>query len=345
MTMPAPTSAQLAAPAIDPPVIAPIPGIDEPIRDPRRGSLLVFDAVTKWYGPVIGVNQVSLSLSEGITGLVGANGAGKSTLLKLATGQLFPDLGSVEVLGRDAWSWRAKELIGFCSEVDAFYEEMSGAAFVEAMARLCGYTRTESADRTAAALAQVDMTGRADRRIRGYSKGMRQRIKLAAAMIHDPPLLVLDEPLAGIDPVGRREFLELFLNLAAQGKCLVVSSHELEALERMTDHIAVMARGRLVAVGALATIRDLFDDLPLSVRIRCHPARELAARLVEWNDVAGVDVGNAETLVVRARNPRRFFRMLTRLVLEQDLNIEHLEPLDDTAHAILGYLLGGSGKT
>jgi ABC-2 type transport system ATP-binding protein len=321
------------------------PFVEEPILDPRiGGSLLAFDAVSKWYGPVIGVNQISLTLSEGITGLVGANGAGKSTLLKLATGQLRPDLGSVSVNGLNAWSWQAKDFIGYCSEVDAFYEEMSGASFVEAMARLCGYTRTESADRTAAALDRVGMAGRADRRIRGYSKGMRQRIKLAAALIHDPPLLVLDEPLSGIDPVGRREFLELFLRLAEHGKCLIVSSHELESLEKLTDRIAVMARGRLVAVGTLATIRDLFDDLPLSVRIDNDHPRDLAAKLLQWDDVAGVDVGT-DTLVVRARNPRRFFRMFTRLVLEQEVDVRHMEPLDDSAHAILGYLLGGSGKT
>jgi ABC-2 type transport system ATP-binding protein len=325
-------------------VVAQSPFVDEPILDPRQGGLLAFDAVSKWYGPVIGVNQVSLALSDGITGLVGANGAGKSTLLKLATGQLRPDLGSVSVNGLDAWSWQAKDFIGFCSEGDAFYEEMSGASFVEAMARLCGYTRAEAGDRTAAALARVGMAGRADRRIRGYSKGMRQRIKLAAALIHDPPLLVLDEPLSGIDPVGRREFLELFLSLTEQGKCLIVSSHELESLEKLTDRVAVMARGRLVAVGTLATIRDLFDDLPLSVRIDSETPRDLAAKLLQWDDVAGVDVGGG-TLVVRARNPRRFFRMFTRLVLEEDIDVRHLEPLDDSAHAILGYLLGGSGKT
>src|SRR5438132_4682542 len=144
---------------------------------------------------------------------------------------------------------------------------MSRASFAEAMARLCGYTRTESADRTAAALTRVGMAGRADRRIRGYSKGMRQRIKLAAALIHDPQLLVLDEPLSGIDPIGRRDFLELFARLADRGKCLLVSSHELEELEKLTDHVAIMARGRIAAVGSVAQIRDRLDDHPLTVRI------------------------------------------------------------------------------
>ncbi|MBX7103040.1 MAG: ABC transporter ATP-binding protein [Gemmataceae bacterium] len=306
--------------------------------------LLAFEDASKWYGPVIGVNQVSLALGPGITGLVGANGAGKSTLLKLATGQLKPDLGSVSVFGVDAWDWRAKDYFGYCPDVDAFYEEMSGAAFVRTIARLCGYKAGEAADLASAALERVGMTGRAGRRIRGYSKGMRQRIKLAAALIHDPPLVVLDEPLSGIDPVGRREFLELFLALAGQNKCLLISSHELEALEKLTDHVAVMARGRMVAVGTLATIRDLFEDMPLSVRIDCPECRQLAARLITWDEVAGLDAGS-DSLIVRARNPRQFFRAFTRLVCDEGIAVSHFEPLDDSAHAILGYLLGGIGKT
>ncbi len=306
--------------------------------------LLLFEHVSKWYGAVLGVNQVTLELRSGITGLVGANGAGKSTLLRLATGQLRPDLGRVSVAGHDAWSWPAKRLVGYCPDTDVFYEEMSGAQFVETMARLCGYARSEARDRTAAALERVGMADRAGRRIAGYSKGMRQRVKLAAALIHDPHLLVLDEPLSGIDPVGRRDFLDLFAGLAEQGKCLLVSSHELEELEKLTDHVAIMARGRIAAVGTLARIRDLLDDHPLSVRIDADRPRALAGHLLGLEDVVGVEVGDGSTVVVRARNPRRFFRALTRLVLEEDHAVQRLEPLDDSAHAILGYLLGGGRR-
>src|SRR5439155_9971163 len=221
-------------------VAAPAPVVLPPSTVHRPPSTLLFDKVSKWYGPVIGVNQVTLELRPGITGLVGANGSGKSTLMRLAAGQIRPDLGSVQVCGRDAWTATAKRHIGYCPELDTFYEEMSGRRFVETMARLCGYSARDARRRTEETLTLVGMADRADATLRGYSKGMRQRIKLAQALIHDPELLLLDEPLAGIDPIGRRESLELFRQLAARGKCLLVSSHELEELEKLTDHVAIM---------------------------------------------------------------------------------------------------------
>jgi len=333
--------------------------------------ILLFERVSKWYGPVIGVNQVTLELRAGITGLVGANGAGKSTLLRLAAGQLRPDLGRVTIKGRDAWGASARLLSGYCPEVDAFYEEMSGRQFVETMARLCGYSRAEARQRTDAVLERVGMADRATRRLRGYSKGMRQRIKLSQALLHDPPLLILDEPLSGIDPVGRQEIVQLFLDLAGQGKCLLVSSHELEELEKLTDHVAIMARGRIAAVGSVANIRDRLDDHPLSIRIDIAPAqsvrpfhvehpappepsagatsRELAARLLMMAQVVSVEVQRPDEtedldgrLIVRARQPRAFFQAFARMVLEEWYDVRNLQPLDDSTAAVLGYLLSGS---
>jgi ABC-2 type transport system ATP-binding protein len=323
---------------------------------------------------VIGVNQVSLSLTPGITGLVGANGAGKTTLMRLITGQLRPDLGQVRVCGHDAWSAAARRHVGYCPDVDVFYEEMSGRQFVEAMARLSGYPARAARERTEATLELVGMAGRAERRLKGYSKGMRQRIKLAQALLHDPDLLVLDEPLSGIDPVGRWEFVELFRLLAERGKCLLISSHELDELEKLTEHIAIMARGRIAIVGLLANIRDRLDNHPLTIRIdvqraatspkrqrgddtspnngEVNAAREFAAALVRLPDVVGVELVEnddpqasepvpLDRVLVRARNPQRFFQDLTRLVLEEWYEIRHLETLDDSTHAVLGYLLGG----
>jgi ABC-2 type transport system ATP-binding protein len=327
-------TAALAAPIPATPPVVPASG-------ERAAPLLLFNQVSKWYGPVIGVNQVTLELRSGITGLVGPNGAGKSTLMKLATGQLRPDLGSVEVRGRHAWSAGAKMHVGYCPDVDAFYEDMSGRQFVETMARLFGYPRREARRRTAEVLDEVGMAGRAERRLRGYSKGMRQRIKLAQALVHDPELLLLDEPLSGIDPIGRQESLVLFRQLAARGKCLLVSSHELEELEKLTDHVAVMARGRIAAVGTLAQIRELLDDHPLAILVTSDEPRKLAGALLAVEDVVGVELAEEGSLVVRARNPARFFGKLAGLVLEEDFDVRHLEVLDDSADAILGYLLGG----
>lgn len=313
--------------------------------------LLLFEHVSKWYGSVLALNQVTLELTGGITGLVGANGAGKSTLLRMANGQLKPTLGRVSVRGTDAWDWRARRLVGYCPDLDAFYEDMSGRRFVWTMARLCGYDRRAAARRTGAALERVGMSARADRPLRGYSKGMRQRVKLAQALLHDPELLILDEPLSGIDPIGRQELLELFQALAAQGKCLLVSSHELEALERLTNHVVIMARGRVAAVGTLQQIRDLLDDHPLSVRVDVAAPREVARLLLELPEVLSVDVqpklpdSPPGALVVRARHPKRFFEQFGKLVVAHGLDVRRLEPLDESAHAILGYLLGGSGKT
>ncbi|OAI47950.1 ABC transporter [Planctomycetaceae bacterium SCGC AG-212-F19] len=308
---------------------------------PAVEPVLLFEQVSKWYGPVIGVNQVTLELRPGgITGLVGSNGAGKTTLMRLATGQLRPDLGAVRVCGHDAWSSAAKRHVGCCPDADSFYEEMSGRKFVEAMARLNGYPRAEARRRTEATLELVGMADRADRRLRGYSKGMRQRIKLAQALVHDPALLILDEPLSGIDPIGRLEFITLFRNLAARDKCLLVSSHELEELEKLTDHVAIMANGRIAAVGTITQIRDLLDNYPLSVRVGSDQPRELAGLLLRLPDVVGVELGDDARLVVRARNPRQFFAEFTRLVLEEDIQVDHLETLDDSTHAVLGYVLG-----
>ncbi len=314
-----------------------------PVSTPAVAPVLLFQHVSKWYGPVIGVNQVTLELRPGITGLVGHNGAGKSSLLRLAAGQLRPDLGEVRVCGEHAWSADAKRHIGYCPELDTFYEEMSGRRFVLTMARLCGYPRAEAVRRTEEILDLVGMQERADRPLAGYSKGMRQRIKLAQALIDDPALLLLDEPLSGIDPIGRRESIELFQKLAQRGKCLLISSHELDELEKLTDHVAIMSSGRIAAVGPLTQIRDLLDDHPLTVRIACDQSRPLACQLLEMEEVVGLE-RDAKYLHVRVRQPRRFFQQFAALVLEEQYEITHLETLDESTKDVLGYLLG-AGRT
>ena len=327
-----------------PPPFKPLsPGGTKPVT-----ALLRFEDVSKWYGPVLALNQVWFPLHAGITGLVGANGAGKSTLIKLATGMVRPTIGRVTVAGVDAADPAARRLVGYCPDHDAFYEDLTGRQFVLTMAKLCGFGRAESNRRTEAALDRVGMTDRADRKLRGYSKGMRQRVKLAQALLNDPRLLILDEPLSGVDPVGRQELLEVFRGLAAEGKALLISSHELEELEKLTDEVIVMARGRIADRGTVSAIRDRLDNYPLTVRIDTPAPRRLARSLLADGlpEVLACELDAAGgSLSVKVTRPREFFAKFGRLAVDEMLEVTRFEPLDDSAHAVLGYLLGGSGKT
>jgi len=303
--------------------------------------ILSFDRVSKWYGHVIGLNEASLRLGPGITGLVGPNGSGKSTLMKLATGLLRPDLGEVAIQGVSSRKAVARRLLGFCPENDTFYEEMSGRQFLLTMAGLSGYSRREAVERTERTLERVGMGQMADRRLRGYSKGMRQRIKLAQALVHDPLLLILDEPFNGVDPVGRGELARLLTELAAQERTILISSHQLEELERLTDRIIVVARGRLIAQGTLREIREFLDAYPLAVRIDSDRVRELAGLLLAMPEVSGIDLSGGG-VVARVRSPRKFFRAFGQLVLDHGFAVTHLQTLDSTAQAVLDYLLKDS---
>jgi ABC-2 type transport system ATP-binding protein len=304
----------------------------------RGEAILRIAQACKWYGGVLGVNDVSLELGPGITALVGANGAGKSTLLRLAAGQLRADLGEVHVRGLSPLHPRAKAIIGYVPDSDRFYEDMSGGTFVATMAAFHGYSSIEVKRRTRRVLEQVGMADRAQRPLRSYSRGMRQRIKLAQAILHEPSLLILDEPFAGIDPVGRQQFMRLLRTLAALGCCLLVSSHELDEVEKLTNSIALMAHGKLVASGTLTDIRDLLDHHPLTVQITVREPRRLAALLWRLSDVRVVEVRDEGEVIVRAHSPRRFLQSLGALILEERMDVERLRTLDDSAEALLRYV-------
>ncbi len=303
-----------------------------------RGLVLRFEKVSKWYGGVLGVNDVSLQLGPGITALVGGNGAGKSTLLRLAAGQLRPDVGEVRVCGISPLRPRAKAIVGYMPDSDRFYEDMSGRTFVATLAELHGFSATEVARRTRQVLERVGMAERSERPLKSYSKGMRQRIKLAQAIVHEPSLLILDEPFAGIDPVGRQHFVRLFRGLAARGCCLLVSSHELDEVEKLTNRIALMAHGKLVGAGTLTDVRDLLEQHPLTVQITVKEPRRLAALLWRLSDVQGVEVGDQGEVIIRALAPRRFLRSLGSLILDERIDVLRLETLDDSAEALLRYV-------
>jgi ABC-2 type transport system ATP-binding protein len=301
--------------------------------------LCSFDSVCKWYGSVIGLNDVSWKMQPGITGLVGHNGAGKSTLIKLLTGQLQPSLGSVSICGHRAWSAAAKRHLGYCPDVDAFYEEMSGQSFVRMMARLHGFSPRAARERTNDVLQQVGMTDRANRPLASYSKGMRQRIKLAQALVHDPDLIVLDEPLNGVDPVGRYELIELFRSLAAQGKAILISSHILEEMDTLASRILFICRGRLLASGTLTEIRALLDSHPLKIRIATPGARELAAELLRMEVVRSVAFELPNQILLEVLRPKEFFGPLAELVTRHGHDLQRLQVIDATTEAIFDYLM------
>ena len=306
--------------------------------------LAEFQSVTKWYGGVIGVNDVSLTLQPGITGLLGPNGAGKTTFLKLLTGQLRPSLGEVHVRGHAARSSRARQHIGYCPDADAFYEEMSGRRFVHTMARLHGMLPRQARERTEDVLAEVGMSDRADRTLRGCSKGMRQRIKLAQALVHQPDVLIVDEPLNGIDPVGRRELMELFRRCADRGQAVLVSSHILEEMDELADRIVFMGRGRVLAEGTLLDIRAMFAEQPLKIRVACRQQRDLAARLIQWDHVLKIELSGDDELLLQVARPDDFFRRFGDLVVEHAFDVSRLETTDATTEATFQYVMSAAAR-
>ncbi len=301
---------------------------------------LTFDNVTKLYGPVIGVNGIHCEIGPGLTGLIGVNGAGKSTLLKLASGQLRPTQGCVRIGRERSWSSAAKAHMGYSPELNRFYEDMTGWQFVYAMARLSGFTARESRRRTDTILADVGMADRAGRRLGGCSHGMRQRVKLAQAMVHDPDVLLLDEPLAGIDPGGRREMHAILRGLAERGKTVLISSHILGDVEHLANRIVMVARGRIIASGGLAEIRQLIDDQPFTVAMTATPPRKMAALLIALADVRSVDVRGTR-IQVRTRNPGQFFQQVNELVLSHSIDLHAMQTIDAGAEAVFGYLHEG----
>jgi ABC-2 type transport system ATP-binding protein len=303
--------------------------------------IVAFQDVSKWYGNVIGVNKLSVAIGPGVTGLLGPNGAGKSTLLQLATGQLRPSQGSVRVLGQRVWNNAPiNRLIGLCPEQDAFYEWMTGWDFVFTCARLGGMTRSTARSAAQRTIESVGMERHQGRAVRGYSKGMRQRIKLAQALVHDPQVLFLDEPMTGTDPLARRELMDIIKRLGNEGKSVIISSHVLAEVQALTPNIVLLNRGRLVADGHVRQIRDLIDKHPHHIRLVCDEYRRLAARMVSWDDVEGVRViANERALMVETRSPDSFYSRLPALVLEDGLMIDSVYSDDDNLEAVFKYLV------
>jgi ABC-2 type transport system ATP-binding protein len=296
--------------------------------------------VSKWYGQIIGLNDVSVSVPAGVTGLLGPNGAGKSTFMKLVTGQLKPSKGTVSVLGESIWGNPGLyRRIGFCPEQDAFYERMTGIEWVTALARLGGADERSARAAAERALDTVDLTDAAGKRIGAYSKGMRQRVKLAQALVHDPELIILDEPLSGMDPIGRRRTIRLIRDWARQGRSVLVSSHILHEIESMTTNILLINHGRILAEGNVHQVRELIDEHPHTVAVRAADPRWLAREFLAHDDVLSLRF-EAGAVIVETARPDEFYARLTELVADGHAGmVEELTSPDDNLEAVFRYLV------
>jgi ABC-2 type transport system ATP-binding protein len=303
-------------------------------------AIIAADHLSKWYGQVIGLNDVSVAVPPGITGLLGPNGAGKSTFMKLITGQLKPSKGSIAVLGAPIWGNPALyHRIGFCPEQDSFYERMTGHEWVAALVRLNGAGEQEAASIASRAIEMVELTDAANKKIGAYSKGMRQRIKMAQALAHDPELLILDEPLAGTDPIARRRTIRMIKEWGRAGKSVLVSSHILHEIESMTANILLINQGRIVAEGNVHQIRDLIDEHPHTVHIKADQIRALAREFLADDDVLSLRLEDGAVVVQTAR-PDAFYARLTDLAASGEHGAIHeVTSPDDNLQAVFQYLV------
>jgi ABC-2 type transport system ATP-binding protein len=303
-------------------------------------SIVAAEHLSKWYGQVIGLNDVTLTVPPGITGLLGPNGAGKSTFMKLLTGQLKPSQGLITVFDEPIWGNSALYFrIGFCPEQDAFYERMTGLEWVTALVRLNGVDDAEARRLAARALELVELTDAGGKRIGAYSKGMRQRVKMAQALVHDPELIVLDEPLSGMDPIVRRRTIRMIKDWGRQGKSIIVSSHILHEIEAMTGNILLINQGRILAEGDVHQIRDLIDEHPHTVHIKAERTRELAREFLAYDDVRSLKLED-DAVVVETGQPDLFYARLTELAASGALGTIHeVTSTDDNLQAVFKYLV------
>jgi len=307
---------------------------------PVPSPVVAADRLSKWYGQVIGLNDVTVRVAAGVTGLLGPNGAGKSTFLKLLTGQLMPSQGTITVFGQPVWGNPALfRKIGFCPEQDAFYDRMTGLEWVTALVRLGGLDDEAALAAARRALEQVGLTEAAHKKIGAYSKGMRQRVKLAQAIAHDPDLLVLDEPLSGTDPLARRKTVRFVREWARAGRSVIVSSHVLHEVEAMTSTILLMHDGRILAEGDVHQIRDLLDEHPHTVCVRARDPRELARRFLARDDVLSLRFED-DAVFVQTGRPDAFYAWLTGLAASGEAgDIYEVTSPDDTLQAVFQYLV------
>ena len=297
---------------------------------------ITFANVSRFYGEVLGINNVSLSIPPGITSLVGPNGSGKTTLMNLMTGLIRPTQGDISVLGVEPrHPERLCRMVGYCAQFDAFPKGLTGHQFIYWFLRMHGMSHAECQEKTAAALERVSMTPAAQRHVGAYSKGMRQRIKLAQAIAHDPQVLVLDEPLNGLDPMARAETIALFREWGEKGRYVIVSSHILHEVDQISDQVILLSQGYVVAEGQIQGVRSEVKEQPMQILVRCDNPGGLAARLFQDHHMVEAKISNdRKGLLLRTTDADSFYLLLNHVVLESGLEVESVAPADDDVNSV-----------
>jgi len=301
-------------------------------------ALVSVDNVSKWFGDVVAVSEVSFSLEPGITALLGPNGAGKSTLLRMVAGLTSPSKGTIEVLGSDPrLDVIVRGRMGLVPQQDALFDRLTPREFIQLAAVTYGLSDPSSA--AISALRTVDLDPNDKRTCKAYSKGMRQRVKVAQAIVHDPEVVILDEPLTGLDPVQRRSLIKVFRELGDQGRCVVVSSHVLDEVARIGSRVLVIAQGRLAAAGDFRALRELMDDQPHRIRVRTDEPRKLASSLISTGAAIGVRLGENNELTVDSVDADAFGRAIAPAAKAANARLHEVVPLDDDLESVFRYLV------
>lgn len=313
------------------------------MTDKTDDHMIVFDDVSKFYGEILGVNRVTLAIEPGITSLVGPNGSGKTTLMNLMTGLIRPSRGRLSVLGlRPDHPEVFFRKVGYCSQFDSFPRALSGFQFIQTYLRVHGYSKKVSQDLAWKALHRVDLLDAAHLKIGAYSKGMRQRVRLAQSIAHEPVVMILDEPLNGLDPMARAETIRLFRQLASEGLHLIISSHILHEVDMMSDSVILLNNGYVVAEGEIHGVRSEMEEHPMQILIRCDRPGLLAARVFEQDSVVEAKIHkDRHGLFIKTRDADAFYLLLNTIVVEDGLTVESVAPVDDDINAVYQYLIGG----
>ena len=308
---------------------------------------ITFHNVSRFYGEVLGINNVSLTIPPGITSLVGPNGSGKTTLMNLMTGLIRPTEGEIRVLGiAPDHPEKLCRIVGYCAQYDAFPKGLTGYQFIYSYLRVFGMSHAECDQRTVAALQLVGLSDAANRNVAAYSKGMRQRIKLAQAIAHDPQVVVLDEPLNGLDPLARSEAIALFRQWGEKGRHVIVSSHILHEVDQISDQVILLSQGYVVAEGQIQGVRSEVKDQPMQILVRCDRPSMLAARLFQQNHVVEAKIhADGKGLLLRTKDADSFYLLLNRVILDSGLEVESVAPADDDVNSVYQYLIGGEGSS